>query len=86
MNYDMNERLLQEHSNIPQAGCYQRFFNSYSLSLVKDRVVINNIPDIELPNNAVRTNKYNCFTFLPLNLFDQVMRISNIYFILIGVL
>jgi hypothetical protein len=35
--------------------------------------------------NRIRTTRYNIFTFLPKNLFEQFHRIANIYFaILIG--
>ncbi|XP_043952350.1 phospholipid-transporting ATPase ID-like [Gambusia affinis] len=32
-------------------------------------------------NNAIRTSKYNIFTFLPLNLFEQFRRLANAYFL-----
>ncbi|KAG7277987.1 hypothetical protein CRUP_020303 [Coryphaenoides rupestris] len=31
--------------------------------------------------NGIRTSKYNFFTFLPLNLFEQFQRIANVYFL-----
>ncbi|KAM3867619.1 phospholipid-transporting ATPase ID [Diretmus argenteus] len=31
--------------------------------------------------NAIKTSKYNLFTFLPLNLFEQFQRIANAYFL-----
>ncbi|XP_006898051.1 PREDICTED: probable phospholipid-transporting ATPase IK [Elephantulus edwardii] len=37
-------------------------------------------------NNIIRTTKYNLFTFLPLNLFEQFHRVSNLYFLLIIIL
>nr|XP_020482645.2 probable phospholipid-transporting ATPase IM [Labrus bergylta] len=36
--------------------------------------------------NAIKTNKYNFFTFLPLNLFEQFQRIANAYFLFLLVL
>ncbi|KAM6953983.1 putative phospholipid-transporting ATPase IM [Aplochiton taeniatus] len=36
--------------------------------------------------NAIKTNKYNVFTFLPLNLFEQFQRIANAYFLILLVL
>ncbi|XP_068994813.1 phospholipid-transporting ATPase ID-like [Embiotoca jacksoni] len=36
--------------------------------------------------NAIKTNKYNLFTFLPLNLFEQFQRIANAYFLFLLVL
>ncbi|CAK6954741.1 phospholipid-transporting ATPase ID-like [Scomber scombrus] len=32
-------------------------------------------------NNAIKTSKYNIFTFLPLNLFEQFQRLANGYFL-----
>uniref|UniRef100_A0A3B5QBV4 Phospholipid-transporting ATPase n=1 Tax=Xiphophorus maculatus TaxID=8083 RepID=A0A3B5QBV4_XIPMA len=37
-------------------------------------------------NNAIRTSKYNIFTFLPLNLFEQFRRLANAYFLFLLVL
>nr|XP_015832034.2 phospholipid-transporting ATPase ID [Nothobranchius furzeri] len=32
-------------------------------------------------NNSIKTSKYNVFTFLPLNLFEQFRRLANAYFL-----
>uniref|UniRef100_A0A8C8FI92 Phospholipid-transporting ATPase n=1 Tax=Oncorhynchus tshawytscha TaxID=74940 RepID=A0A8C8FI92_ONCTS len=32
-------------------------------------------------DNAIKTSKYNIFTFLPLNLFEQFQRLANAYFL-----
>uniref|UniRef100_A0A4X2LCK8 Phospholipid-transporting ATPase n=1 Tax=Vombatus ursinus TaxID=29139 RepID=A0A4X2LCK8_VOMUR len=32
-------------------------------------------------NNAIKTSKYNFFTFLPMNLFEQFQRAANAYFL-----
>ncbi|KAM9841703.1 phospholipid-transporting ATPase ID [Aulostomus maculatus] len=37
-------------------------------------------------NNAIKTSKYNIFTFLPLNLFEQFQRLANGYFLFLFVL
>ncbi|XP_076414963.1 phospholipid-transporting ATPase IK isoform X5 [Peromyscus maniculatus bairdii] len=37
-------------------------------------------------SNAIHTAKYNFFSFLPLNLFEQFHRTSNLYFLLIIIL
>uniref|UniRef100_A0A673XF46 Phospholipid-transporting ATPase n=1 Tax=Salmo trutta TaxID=8032 RepID=A0A673XF46_SALTR len=34
-----------------------------------------------LYDNAIKTSKYNVFTFLPLNLFEQFQRLANAYFL-----
>ncbi|XP_045155973.1 phospholipid-transporting ATPase IK [Echinops telfairi] len=36
--------------------------------------------------NIIRTAKYNIFTFLPLNLYEQFHRLSNLYFLFIIIL
>ncbi|KAG8519165.1 Phospholipid-transporting ATPase IK [Galemys pyrenaicus] len=36
--------------------------------------------------NIIRTAKYNVFSFLPLNLYEQFHRMSNIYFLLVIIL
>ncbi|GLD54395.1 phospholipid-transporting ATPase ID-like protein, partial [Lates japonicus] len=40
----------------------------------------------EEETNAIKTSKYNFFTFLPLNLFEQFQRIANAYFLFLLVL
>lgn len=37
-------------------------------------------------NNAIKTSKYNVFTFLPLNLFEQFRRLANAYFLVLFLL
>ncbi|KAM6902301.1 phospholipid-transporting ATPase ID-like [Xenentodon cancila] len=37
-------------------------------------------------NNAIKTSKYNIFTFLPLNLFEQFRRLANTYFLFLLIL
>ncbi|XP_026862250.2 phospholipid-transporting ATPase ID [Electrophorus electricus] len=39
-----------------------------------------------LQNNAIKTSKYNIFTFLPLNLFEQFQRLANAYFVFLLIL
>ncbi|XP_042307205.1 phospholipid-transporting ATPase ID-like isoform X2 [Sceloporus undulatus] len=36
--------------------------------------------------NSIKTSKYNVFTFLPLNLFEQFQRIANAYFLFLLIL
>ncbi|KFM11325.1 putative phospholipid-transporting ATPase IK, partial [Aptenodytes forsteri] len=36
--------------------------------------------------NAIKTAKYNIFTFLPLNLYEQFHRMANVYFVFVIVL
>uniref|UniRef100_A0A8C5FJE0 Phospholipid-transporting ATPase n=1 Tax=Gadus morhua TaxID=8049 RepID=A0A8C5FJE0_GADMO len=37
-------------------------------------------------DNAIRTSKYNVFSFLPLNLFEQFQRLANAYFLVLLIL
>ena len=37
-------------------------------------------------NNKVCTSKYNCLTFLPLNLFEQFTKMANMYFLFMALL
>ncbi|KAI4876349.1 hypothetical protein NFI96_017814 [Prochilodus magdalenae] len=37
-------------------------------------------------NNSIKTSKYNIFTFLPLNLFEQFQRLANAYFVFLLIL
>ncbi|XP_078406485.1 putative phospholipid-transporting ATPase IM [Cetorhinus maximus] len=37
-------------------------------------------------NNRIKTSKYNVFTFLPINLFEQFQRIANAYFLFLLIL
>ncbi|CAL9683618.1 unnamed protein product [Knipowitschia caucasica] len=37
-------------------------------------------------DNSIKTSKYNIFTFLPLNLFEQLQRLANVYFCFLFVL
>ncbi|NWY52345.1 AT8B5 ATPase, partial [Chionis minor] len=43
-------------------------------------------PFFSLQNNSIKTSKYNFFTFLPLNLFEQFQRIANAYFLFLLIL
>ncbi|KAK7891041.1 hypothetical protein WMY93_023004 [Mugilogobius chulae] len=37
-------------------------------------------------DNRIKTSKYNIFTFLPINLFEQLQRVANAYFIVLLIL
>lgn len=37
-------------------------------------------------NNAIKTYKYNAFSFLPMNLFEQFKRAANFYFLILLIL
>jgi phospholipid-transporting ATPase len=42
-------------------------------------------PDMDIPNNAISTTKYNVLTFFPKNLFWQYTKMSNLYFLVINI-
>uniref|UniRef100_A0A9L0SNM4 Phospholipid-transporting ATPase n=1 Tax=Equus caballus TaxID=9796 RepID=A0A9L0SNM4_HORSE len=44
------------------------------------------IKESKYANNAIKTYKYNVFTFLPMNLFEQFKRAANFYFLVLLVL
>ncbi|XP_038076236.1 phospholipid-transporting ATPase ID-like isoform X3 [Patiria miniata] len=37
-------------------------------------------------NNYIRTSKYNILTFIPVNLFEQFLRIANFYFLILFIM
>lgn len=41
---------------------------------------------LALQDNHIKTSKYNVFTFLPLNLFEQFQRVANAYFLVLLIL
>ncbi|XP_071352110.1 probable phospholipid-transporting ATPase IM isoform X2 [Trachinotus anak] len=56
----------------------------------KERHVKANAPDyndkFSYADNHIKTSKYNIFTFLPINLFEQLQRVANAYFIVLLIL
>lgn len=51
--------------------------------LVPFRIILYFFPQ---QNNAIKTYKYNGFSFLPLNLFEQFKRAANFYFLILLIL
>lgn len=41
---------------------------------------------MNVKNNVVTSSKYNWFTFLPLNLFQQFAKAANVYFLIITIM
>ena len=39
--------------------------------------------DRQFVTDKIRTAKYNCVTFLPLNLFEQFTKMANFYFLVL---
>ncbi|XP_032008086.1 phospholipid-transporting ATPase IC isoform X1 [Hylobates moloch] len=44
------------------------------------------IKESKYANNAIKTYKYNAFTFIPMNLFEQFKRTANLYFLVLLIL
>ncbi|XP_054393990.2 phospholipid-transporting ATPase IC isoform X2 [Pongo abelii] len=44
------------------------------------------IKESKYANNAIKTYKYNAFTFIPMNLFEQFKRAANLYFLVLLIL
>ncbi|XP_048219503.1 phospholipid-transporting ATPase IC [Perognathus longimembris pacificus] len=44
------------------------------------------IKESKYASNAIKTYKYNAFTFLPMNLFEQFKRAANFYFLILLIL
>uniref|UniRef100_A0A3Q3J034 Phospholipid-transporting ATPase n=1 Tax=Monopterus albus TaxID=43700 RepID=A0A3Q3J034_MONAL len=61
-----------------------------SLCLERERHVKANDPDYNekffYADNRIKTSKYNIFTFLPMNLFEQFQRVANAYFLVLLIL
>ena len=51
-----------------------------------DRKILTNKPDLMLSTNKIETSKYNFITFFPKNIFEQFIKLANLYFLIIGVL
>lgn len=70
------------------------FFHSGKEHLRKKRTVVASLTDNEelsgllklYKNNKIRTTKYSLLSFLPKNLFEQLHRFANVYFIFLATL
>ncbi|KAM9854797.1 phospholipid-transporting ATPase ID [Aulostomus maculatus] len=64
--------------------------NDKYLRLEKERRVRANARDYTdkfcYTDNRIKTSKYNVFTFLPINLFEQFQRVANAYFVVLLIL
>uniref|UniRef100_A0A3Q2D3L1 Phospholipid-transporting ATPase n=1 Tax=Cyprinodon variegatus TaxID=28743 RepID=A0A3Q2D3L1_CYPVA len=67
-----------------------RIFNMLSVIAEKERRVKANAREynekFSYANNHIKTSKYNIFTFLPINLFEQFQRVANAYFVVLLIL
>lgn len=48
---------------------------------IKDRKLLSNKIDPELPDNAIQTSKYIPWNFIPRNLLEQFSKKANLYFL-----
>jgi len=75
------------YKNVPPGKKWYDFCKApLDWSQLPDRRIFTNLPDPQLPNNHIETSKYNLLTFFPKNLKEQLMKLNNIYFLVIGAL
>lgn len=78
---------VSHYQNVPPGGKWYDFCKAPpNWSEMPDRRIITNLPDPQLPNNMIETSKYNLITFFPKNLKEQLSKLNNIYFLVIGAL
>mmetsp|Transcript_1437 Transcript_1437/g.936 ORF Transcript_1437/g.936 Transcript_1437/m.936 type:complete len:130 (-) Transcript_1437:2173-2562(-) len=59
---------------------------SFKVNHVYSKQELKADPSKRFKNNMIATAKYTCLTFLPLNLFYQFTKFSNIYFLMMAFL
>lgn len=73
---DYNDKFSYVVSR-PQHWIY-KFMQNYLISVFFLSVIVQ--------DNHIKTSKYNIFTFLPINLFEQFQRVANAYFLVLLIL
>lgn len=71
------------YKNAPPKRTFLGFSQAIPWQEHPDRVIIPNVPDLQLPNNKIQTSKYTWLTFLPKNLIEQFSKYPNLYFLVI---
>ena len=49
--------------------------------LYPDPQIVVNTQEIDLPDNRIRTNQYQLWNFLPVQIFEQFSKLANLYFL-----
>uniref|UniRef100_A0AAX7UGC0 Phospholipid-transporting ATPase n=1 Tax=Astatotilapia calliptera TaxID=8154 RepID=A0AAX7UGC0_ASTCA len=86
------QQMTREALDTPSAQCFACLDlitqQQQMSSVTKTTLCIYHSMNIKLCifNNAIKTSKYNIFTFLPLNLFEQFRRLANAYFLFLLIL
>uniref|UniRef100_A0A8C1UCA9 Phospholipid-transporting ATPase n=1 Tax=Cyprinus carpio TaxID=7962 RepID=A0A8C1UCA9_CYPCA len=80
---DAQDPLFQRHSGkrrvvVSRCGPHQAEYHSFSKGFQDN--------SIRTTKNKVRTTKYTFLSFIPKNLFEQLHRFANVYFIFLGAL
>ncbi|KAJ7489061.1 phospholipid-transporting ATPase 1 [Mycena latifolia] len=72
------ERRTEEKPNVPEGRRRNVYVNT---PLPRGEVDGNGDPFVRYPRNKVRTTKYTLLTFVPKNLYEQFLRIANLFFL-----
>src|SRR6266498_1489378 len=79
----MFDRLKFWRPRKPQLLARQVFVNEPLSPVMLDK---HGRPKQQYPTNKVITSKYNIFTFIPKNLYEQFRRVANFFFLLVVIL
>ena len=82
--FEVSNEDVQPYHNITPPTGYCCMKQTVDWKDMPDRSIYTSRPDYMLPNNRIETSKYNFITFLPKNLKEQLMKLNNVYFLVIG--
>ena len=77
-----NKRKYTVNHSKKENNANMWIFNTKHEKIEASDVTFNN--DERFLHNSIRTSKYTCLSFFPLNLFHQLIKIANLYFLLIS--
>uniref|UniRef100_A0A671PRJ9 Phospholipid-transporting ATPase n=1 Tax=Sinocyclocheilus anshuiensis TaxID=1608454 RepID=A0A671PRJ9_9TELE len=83
---DRSEDQLPEPETIPPSWSIRANDREYCNQPQFKKKVFLCIKKSKYSGNAIKTYKYNVFTFLPLNLYEQFKRVANLYFLCLLIL